>query len=251
MAQRKIRTVIIDDESHARENLRAGLEKHLDKLQIVGEYASPEIAFQELSINTPDLIFLDVEMPEMNGFEFLAKFDRIQFKVIFATAHDQYALRAIKMNALDYLLKPIDSADLAAAIEKTSDQLQRNDFTDIQSLLSFVKQPKDTRNRIAIPSSKGLEMISISDISHCEAEKEYTRIFLNSGKSILSSTNIGEYEFMLGESDFFRIHHSYLVHHSYIESYIKGEGGSVKLRNGNEIPVSRRRKNDFMVWLIR
>jgi two-component system, LytTR family, response regulator len=191
-------------------------------------------------------------MPGKGGFDFLALFkEQVPFKIIFVTAFDHYAVRAIKQNALDFLLKPIDVTDLIKAVKKASDELFSDQQLRYNSLITSLEKPVDKRNKIAVTSAKSLDLISIKDIVYCEASKEYTCLHLSDNRQILSSTNIGEYEFMLHGYDFFRAHHSYLIQYSYIDKYIKGDGGSLLLTTGVELPISRRRKTEFIEWLTR
>jgi two-component system, LytTR family, response regulator len=248
----KIDALIIEDELHASKNLVSMLEKHCPEVNVMAEINNPAEAFTWALEHKPELVFLDVEMPGQDGFEFLASFkNQIPFKVIFVTAFDHYALRAIRQNALDFLLKPIDSKELVRAIKKAGDQLFSSHQPRYTSLINTLEKPIDKRNKIAISSSKGLDLVSVKDIIYCEAQKEYTFIHLTDNRQILSSTNIGEYEFLLEGYDFFRVHHSYLVQFPFIEKYLKGEGGSIIMTSGAEITVSRRRKTEFLEWLTR
>jgi two-component system, LytTR family, response regulator len=250
--RKKIDALILDDELHASKNLHNLLEKHCPEINVMAEIDNVAEAYTWVCDHKPELVFLDVEMPNQDGFEFLGLFKQnTPFKVIFVTAYDHYALRAIKQNALDFLLKPIDENELIQAVKKASEDLFSSHQQRYNSLITSIAKPIDSRNKIAVPSAKSLDMVPIKDIMYCEAFKENTCIHLVNNRQILSSTNIGEFEFMLEEYDFFRAHHSYLIQFAYIEKYKKGEGGSVLLTTGKEIAVSRRRKAEFVDWLIR
>ena len=245
-----LRTILIDDEIKARENLRILLQKHCAvEIDIVDECADIETAYKKILALKPQLIFLDIEMGKGTGFELLSRFTYYPFKVIFVTAYDQYAIRAIKFSALDYLLKPVAIKDLLNAVSKAKAVIDFNNDSQFRNLLETIKKPRQKTNRIAIPVQSGYQLIPVDQILFCHSQKEYTFINHISGESICSSLNLGEYEDLLQDYDFFRVHHSYMVNRQYIQHYNRGEGGEIILTNKQVIPVSRRRKDEFLSWL--
>jgi two-component system LytT family response regulator len=246
-----LKTVLIDDEVRARENLRILLHKYCAAdIEIVGEIESVDNAYSSIISMKPQLIFLDIELGNSTGFDLLNRFNNYPFKVIFVTAYDHYAIKAIKFSALDYLLKPIASTDLINAVTKAKGAIGTNSDDHFQSLFEIIKRPRHKSNRIAIPVQNGYRLIPVDQILFCEAQKEYTLIQHVSGESICSSLNLGEYDSLLQDYDFFRVHHSYIINREYIQHYIRGEGGEVILHNDQHIPVSRRKKEEFLNWLI-
>jgi two-component system LytT family response regulator len=196
----------------------------------------------------PDLVFLDVEMPFGNGFDLLEKFEKINFSVIFSTAYDHYAVKAIKINALDYLLKPVDINDLKIAVGKVEGKLKESnsDTTwQLEALLNNIKE-KGLVKKIAVPSLNGLTFINIEEIVRCESDVNYTNIFLTDRKKITVSKPLKEYEELLSEYNFFRIHNSALINMIHVKQYIKGEGGYLVMSDGVSVEVSRRKKAEFL-----
>jgi len=244
-----INSIIIDDEPNARENLKFLIEKYCKNIQILGEANSVETALELIQSLKPDVIFLDITLGTESGFDLLNRLENINFEIIFVTASDQFALNAIKFSALEYLLKPILVSDLLQAIQKLEKKLSQKVDTDFSVILDILKKPKNQDIRIVIPCMDGLEVIAISSILYCESDGEYTHIYLNNKTKIMSSYNIGEYESMFDDYSFFRIHHSYLVNKNYIKKYLKTDGSSVIMTNEKTLPISRRKKIDFLNWL--
>lgn len=241
--------IIVDDDFRDRELLEMMIDKYcFNELRVQGTAANTADAFDLIRKTNPDLVFLDVELGTESGFDLLGQFDEFPFKVIFVTAHDQYAIRAIKFNALDYLLKPVSIDELIRAVKKYKSAAPAND--EIRNLLRYLAHPNKKTHSIAVPSTSGLRFLNIGDIIYCEAKKEYTYIYCKDQPVICSSINLGEYESLLEEYPFFRVHHSFLVNKQYVKEYIRGEGGELVLINNTQIPVSRRKKNDVVQWLI-
>lgn len=245
-----LKTLVIDDEARARENLRILLEKYCgNDIELIGESENVEAGYKDILALKPDLIFLDIEMGKGTGFDLLARFDHYPFKVIFVTAYDHYAIKAIKFSALDYLLKPVTIKDLIDAISKAKAAINHNKDAHFQTLFDVIKKPQQKTNRIAIPVQDGYRLIPVDQIIYCQAQKEYTFITQANGDIICSSLNLGEYEELLHEYDFFRVHHSYIINRQYIQRYVRGEGGEIITNNDQHIPVSRRKKDEFLNWL--
>jgi len=246
-----LRTLLIDDEARARENLRILLQRYCnDDVELIGESENVEKGYKDIIVLKPDLVFLDIEMGKGTGFDLLSRFDHYPFKVIFVTAYDRYAIKAIKFSALDYLLKPVTIKDLIDAVSKTKAAINYNKDAHFQSLLDVIKKPQHKANKIAIPVQDGYRLVPVDQIIFCQAQKEYTFINQLNGEVICSSINLGEYEDLLQEFDFFRVHHSYIINRQYIQRYVRGEGGEIITNNNQHIPVSRRKKEEFLQWLI-
>ena len=239
--------VIIDDEKHCREVLELLLQKHCMEVTVKGVFASAPEALESIHAIRPDILFLDIEMPGMNGFEFLEQAALKEVNIIFTTAYNEYAIRAIKHSALDYLLKPVDRDELLAAVEKAREQQDGRTAARVEQLLSSLHRKKEPK-RFAVPTSEGLILLDSSEILYCESDGPYcTFHFIQQTKPLLTSRTLKEAEEMLlGCGDFFRVHNSYLINMRCVEKYIRGEGGEVVLRNGKHIPVSRSRKPDFL-----
>ena len=245
-----LRTLLIDDEARARENLRILLLRYCNgDIELIGESENVENGYKDIITLKPDLVFLDIEMGKGTGFDLLSKFDQYPFKVIFVTAYDHYAIKAIKFSALDYLLKPVTIKDLADAVGKAKDAINYNKDAHFQALFDVIKKPQHKTNRIAIPVQDGYRLVPVDQIIFCQAQKEYTFITQVNGEVICSSLNLGEYEDLLKEYDFFRIHHSYIINRQYIQRYVRGEGGEIIVDNNQHLPVSRRKKEEFLNWL--
>ncbi|SFD33261.1 two component transcriptional regulator, LytTR family [Chitinophaga sp. CF118] len=245
-----MRTVIVDDEKLSRSVLKLLLEKHCPALNIVAVCSDGITALEAIEQHKPELLFLDVEMPGLNGFEVLQACKEASFSIIITTSHDHYALEAIRHNALDYLMKPIIKDDLQEAVDKallrlTKKKEQATSKTD--SLMEFLHQHLHPGERLALPSPEGLRMLLVKDIVYCAADGENTRIYLQnaSGPSLVNRT-LKEVESSLKNKGFFRVHHSYVVNLFYMDRYIKGDGGDIIMSDGSNIPVSRNRKQEFM-----
>jgi two-component system, LytTR family, response regulator len=246
-----IKAIIVDDEETSREVFRRLAGKHSDKLIIMEEASSAGQAYELIRQKQPDLVFLDVEMPHESGFDLLEKFDEIGFGIVFTTAFSQYALKAIKFSALDYLLKPIDETEFVKTIEK-AEQHKRNNYTikpGIATLLSNLRN-SNRQERLALPSSDGLIIVELDKIISCTASSNYTMFRLSNGNEIVATRTLKEYEDILPEDDFFRLHKSTIVNMRFVEKYVKGEGGYVIMKDKSTYEVSRRKKNEFLQKLL-
>lgn len=247
----KIKAIIVDDEQGARESLNNILNKYFeDEVLVLGVADGVEEAKKMIKSQKPDLLFLDIEMPGGGGFGLLSDLDQIDFKTIFVTAYDQYAIQAIKFSALDYLLKPIDMEELEGAIEKfkaarTRDLIEKQ---KIKNLMDNLKVDNHIR-KVAVPDGNGLVFIPLKNIIRCESDGNYTIIYQDSGKKIIASRTLGDFEDMFSGENFFRIHRSHLINLEHLAKYIKGEGGYVELSDGSKAEVSRRKKTEFMDFL--
>lgn len=242
-----IKTIIIDDEPHAREKLTLMLERYCPEAQVVGTARDGEEGLRLIAKTQPDLVFLDIEMPEMTGFDMLRRLTDIHFEVIFATAHDHYAIKAIKFSALDYLLKPIDIDQLREAVARAKERLEKqNSFAQYQAFQENLAHSEAARKRIAIPSQTGLVFVRTDELVRCEADGNYTTLYLTNKQKMVSTRSLKEYEELLSDEGFVRIHHAYLINLAHLVRYIKGEGGQVLMADGTTWDVSRRKKEDFL-----
>lgn len=242
-----IKAIIVDDELGARESLSKMIEKNCKQIEVVAKVDSMLSAFEAITNKEPDLVFLDIEMPNGNAFDLLEKFKNINFNIIFTTAYDHYAIKAIKFSAIDYILKPIDPEELVNAVKRFEAQRGQKESLDKQfkTLLSNVK-PDNKLKKVGIPDGDGLIFINLSDIIRCDSDGNYTFFILTSGKKIIASRTLGEYEQMFADDNFFRIHRSHLINLEHVKKYIKGEGGYVVMSDNSQVEVSRRNKTDFL-----
>ncbi|TDQ06426.1 LytR/AlgR family response regulator transcription factor [Pedobacter metabolipauper] len=245
-----LNAIIVDDEEFARSSLYFLLQENCDNIHISGIAKSVAEARTLLLQNAVDLIFLDIAMPGENGFELIGQAQQSEAHVIFTTAYDQYALKAIKANALDYLLKPIDIDELKEAVEKASKyiSLSKNKSGRAESLQNLVQNlsEKNEIRKISLHNGQGYSLISIDDIIHIEADSNYSIFYLANGEKITVSKVLKEYEEILPENQFIRIHKSSIVNLDYLKEYNSKNGLEVILKNGSKIAVSRRRASDFV-----
>lgn len=245
-----IKALIIDDEEKSGITLKNLITMYCPAVEVTGLCSSVKSALKAIEKQMPDLVFLDVEMPFQNGFALLDELKPPPFEVIFTTAYNHYAIKAIKYSALDYLLKPVDSDELKQAVEKIA--LKRlapaRTAPDFEALLANLKI-KGNNARIAVPTFDGLQMISAGEIVKCLADESYTHITLTSKAKITVSRPLKEYEELLSDLNFFRVHNSCLINLAHVVKYIKGEGGQVVMCDGSSVEVSRRKKNDLLAKL--
>ena len=239
--------IIIDDETSSRNSLRQKLANHCPDILIAGECENGEEGIKMLAQKKPDIIFLDVEMPRMNGFTMLQQLTNKNFEVIFITAYNHYAIQAIKFSALDYLVKPVAIDDLKTAVEKAVQKRKISAGNErLEMLLQNLMQEKKELQRIAIPSMEGLLFVETGNIIYLEANSNYTCFYLTNNRKITVTKTLKDFEDLLPASVFIRIHHSYIINKNLVEKYIKGEGGQVVMKNGILLDVARRKKEEFM-----
>ena len=246
-----ITAIIVDDEPYSCEGLATLLERYCPDIKLLDACYSGADALKAIKEQIPDLLFLDIEMPGMNGFEMLQRLPAINFSVIFTTSYDQYAIKAIKFSALDYLLKPVDKDDLQAAVKKTMHKSQETLPQQIEILLQKLDHPSISVNKIAIPTMEGLQMLFVENIIRCSSDSNYTILFLKNKQKVIASRTLKEIEEMLEDYPFLRVHHSYVVNLNEIEKYIKGDGGYLLMSDGSNIDVSRSRKEALIKKLKR
>jgi two-component system, LytTR family, response regulator len=241
-----ISAILIDDESKGRLALREKLSAYCPQIVVLAEATNGQEALMLIQHHQPQLIFLDIEMPRMNGFEMLNELPEKNFHIIFTTAYDQYAIKAIKYAAFDYLLKPIDIEELRTAVAKIDTRVISQTNKQVELLNQNMQQKKKQLSKLAIPTLEGLLFYAISDIIHLEANSNYTNIYLTNKIKITASKTLKEFEELLPDDIFFRTHHSHLINLNYIKRYIKGDGGQIELQNGAFIDISRRKKEEFL-----
>jgi two-component system, LytTR family, response regulator len=241
-----LKTILVDDNLNSLQNLQQKLIEFCPDIQILGISQSPEEAIVQIRQDNPEVLFLDIEMPRMNGFRMLDELDEYEFDVIFTTAYDHYAIEAIRICAFDYLTKPIAIRDLQKAVERLTERNQLQTGQRIELLKQTISGPRDADSRIAIPVGDGLELINISDILRIESNSNYSRIVLSDGRTLVVTRLLKDFENLLAPYQFFRIHHSHLINLRYVKKYLRGEGGQVILQNGDTIDVSRRKKEKFL-----
>lgn len=241
-----IKTIIVEDEQQNRELLEMMLQKHSDVIEIIDSCNTPEKAIVSIQNNSPDLIFLDIEMPRMNGFEMLRKLNAGKFEIVFITAYNKYAIDAIKISALDYLLKPIDAEELSLAINKCRQNiLNKTNNERIDVLLRNLNQHHALEKTLTLASTDGIRFIKMKDIVRLEASGRYTKFHLTNKEIIMSSRTMGDFEETLSSNEFFRIHETHIINLIYIDRFHKGNN-YVLLTDKTELPLARRRKEEFL-----
>ena len=243
-----IKVVIVDDEQHCIDSLSKLLNpSHSNLLEIVGTALTIEHGIEKIISLKPDLIFLDVQIDHKTGFDLLRALPEINFAIIFTTAYEKFAIQAIKFSAIDYLLKPIDDAELNAAILKfMNERSQKMTSQKIDVLLQNTQNKKGIPKKIIVPTVSGFEFLEIADIIRCQSEINYTTIYLKDKHKLVVAKTLKEFEELLSAHPFFRVHNSHLINLNFIKTYHKGKGGSVILTDGTEIEVSFRRKDEFL-----
>lgn len=246
-----IKAIIVDDEAKGREILRALLSRTCKNVEVVATANSAESGAEAIRKFHPSLVFLDIEMPGGNGFTLLEKTKDQNFEVIFTTAYSQYAIKAIRFSALDYLLKPINPEELKAAVDKVeiTQSTKVGNRRNVETLLSNIEEaaPK----KVVLPNVHGAEYVLLDDIVRCSADGNYTLVVMTNGKKILVAKTLKDYEEMFAEENFCRVHHAHLVNLKHVVRYIKGEGGQVELSDGSTVEVSRRKKTEFLERLYK
>ena len=241
-----ITALIVDDEKNSCETLQFLLTDCCPDVSVVKYCQTIDEAVKAVELHHPDVVFLDINMKGENGFDLLERVKTIDFEIIFTTAFSEYAIKAFKFSAIDYLLKPIDVDELRAAVERVIKRKKAEAPTRYEYLRQNLKMSDGQHFKLALPTSEGLTFIKISDIIYCEADSNYTTFFLTDGKKIIVSHTLKEYEEILSDYRFFRIHHSYLVNLDAIKQYVRGDGGHVVMINGAALDVAKRRKEQFL-----
>ena len=235
-----IRSIIIDDEENNRQMIGDLLIKYCPEIEVVGEADGVELGVLMVQKHHPDLIFLDIKMDDGDGFDLLEKLGNIDFKVIFITAYEEYAIKAFKFSAIDYLLKPVDPDDLVIAIEKAKTQILKDLKYQFSTLTDNLNP--DKRKTLVLRTIDKIHYLDTKNIIRCESDRNYTFFYLNNNQKIIISSPLKEYEEVLDDQHFFRIHKSHIVNLNYVETYLKGDGGFLLLKDKTKLPVAIRKK---------
>lgn len=251
-----ISAVLIDDDVNLRKGMKGILSLYAPDINIIGEAESVATGIETLSKLNPQVVFLDIQMNDGTGFDLLEKLTeingRINFHVVFITAYEHYAIKAFRFSALDFLLKPVEPEELEKVIDKIRSVLEKdNDYSHIDLLLENIRKKADNYKRIALSNSDGIHLLDINDIIRCESDDNYTKFFIKNRKTILISKTLKEYEELLSEHDFIRIHQSHLINLQYVKSYLKKEGGYVLMNDDTQLPISQRKREMIQDVLIK
>lgn len=242
-----IKAVLVDDEKNALEMMEWLLKTYCPQVKIQAMCSSAEAGIAAIHEHTPDVVFLDIEMPKMNGFDMLEQFENLFFDVVFCTAYDQFAIKAFRYSALNYLLKPVDPEDLKQTVQRIEQKKNPPVKEQFELLLQQMKmQSKSTPQRIALTTGDGLIFVPTADIIYCEAESNYTNVALIDGKKILVSKVLKDIDEALSGDDFYRVHSSYLININRIKKFVRGDGGYLIMDNDATVNISRSRKQEFM-----
>jgi two-component system, LytTR family, response regulator len=242
-----IKAIVIDDEIRCIETICLLLNEYCPDVQVVDQCRSAKKGIEAIEKFKPDLIFLDIEMPIMNGFEMLEQFSGLSFAIIFTTSYDQYAIKAIRFSALDYLLKPIDPKELISAIQKLHLRKYLPSAEQFRMLLNKLENKENGFSKIAIPTSDGFELIPVDDIISCKADDNYTYFVLKNKKKITACRALKEVEEQLESFSYFvRVHYSYIANLKEVVKYVRGEGGYLIMSDGSTVNVSRSRKDALL-----
>ena len=244
-----LRAIVVDDEPYCCESLITLLEDN-HEVQIIAVCHNGVDALSAIKKNSPDLVFLDVEMPWMNGFEMLEQLPQVNFEIVFTTSYDQYALKAIRYSAIDYLLKPVDNEELQRAIQRVVQRSQKPIAQQLEILMQKFHHPSTPINKIALPTMEGLQMVPVESIISCESDSNYTVLLLKNKQKAIVSRTLKEIEEMLEDQPFARVHHSHLVNLNEISKYVRGEGGYLVMSDGSTIDVSRSKKELLLKKLL-
>lgn len=241
-----LKAIIIDDEPDCVKLLSLQLKMYCPQIQVIKECTDSEEGLLKIKELNPDIVFLDIEMPVMNGFQLLEKIGSVQFSLVFVTAYDQFAVKAFRYSALDYLLKPIDGKDLKAAVEKA----QLRQWPQPQQLSLLKKQLQDNHtvlpNKIALPYQNGVTFTEIKQVIYCESDNNYTKIHTTDGNVYTVAKTLGDIQDILEERNFVRIHRQYLINLDHIKKYVRGEGNYLIMSNNQSIPVARNQKEKLI-----
>ena len=245
-----LRAVVIDDIEKIRKENIAIIKANCPTVSIIGQAESVDSGIKLIKQLTPDLVFLDVEMADGTGFDLLQKLSPISFKVIFITGYEDFAIRAFRFSAIDYLLKPLDSKELIDAVKKAEDSMSKEVFEmKLHNLFANLERPKNLQ-KLVLKTADKIYSVNIQDIINCESDKNYTTFYFINAPKLVVSTNLKEYETLLSPHSFFRTHKSHLINMAYFDHFIKSEGGNtIVMKNKSNIPLSVRKKEEFLVLL--
>lgn len=240
------KALLIDDELNSLDTLEYELQHFKEEIQVIGTCSDSRTAKSVIESLQPDILFLDIEMPWMSGFELLDTLEEIDFHLIFVTAYDQFAIKAFEYFALDYLLKPVSRESIERVITKVKDIQKKTSNDDVHLLVQTIKQQQKEVHKIALPVKNGYEFYDHSEIVRCEADANYTKVFLVTGQSLLVSKPLKTVAIMLDHPNFFRPHQSHLINLTYMKKFDKSDGGSIVMTQGVSVPISRHKKTAFI-----
>lgn len=243
-----MKTIIVDDEPDGIRTLKKMLELNCPEVEILATCSNAIDAMEKLEELKPDLVFLDVRMPNKSGLDMLAELSEIDFEVIFVTAHDEYMLQALQFSAVDYLMKPVDEDRLQEAVQRVEKRLnEKKNSGQTEILLHNInKAGSPLEMRLCLPTQKGFTIVKLEEIVYCEAQRSYTIFRLVNNKSIIISKPLFDYDKLLADTIFLRVHKSFLINLMHVKEYMRGEGGTVVMSNGMEVEISRRKKEQFL-----
>jgi two-component system LytT family response regulator len=242
-----IKTLIIEDEEKSRDVLLKIIQKNCPELNVIGMASNVSEGVEKIKSLNPELVFLDITMPDGSGFDVLEQVQGYKFDLIFATASNHHAVRAFKYSACDYLLKPIDAEELKTAVSRIMER--KNQVPDMQNLNFLIQQLKradDNYQKITLPTGNAYEIINLKDIIRCEADGSYTNFYLSDKRKLMVSASLKHYEELLPENDFIRVHHHNLINMNHVLRFLKEDGGYAVMSDGSKIEISRRKKEQFM-----
>ncbi|CAM1365945.1 LytR/AlgR family response regulator transcription factor [Tenacibaculum xiamenense] len=241
-----MKTIIIEDNTAARESLKRLLNTHCNNISIIGEASNVEEATNLINSLKPNLIFLDVELPDGNGFDLLLNMKSIDFQVIFISSFKQYALKAIKFSALDYLLKPFDIDELKQAVQKAKQEIDIHETPKkIKTLTHNINQKSSIPDKLILKDKYGIQILTVNEIYHLQANGSYTEFYLKDKSPLIASKSLKEYQKLLSDSTFFRCHQSHIINLNHLSRYDKREGDFLILNNGNKVPLATRKRDSF------
>ena len=241
-----LKAILVDDELNSLQNLQFKIHEYCPSIKVVSQSQNPEEAIRLIQQYKPDVVFLDIEMPRMSGFKMLEQIPEIDFEIIFITAYNHYAINAIRISAFDYLVKPVAIEDLQQTVERLGNFAVKKTRERADILKKNLANPKNQEDHIAIPTNDGLEFIQIKQILRIESSSNYSKIILLTGPQMLVTRQLKDFEELLQDYRFYRVHHSHLINLNYISKYVRGDGGQITMRNGDIIDVSRRKKEVFL-----
>lgn len=245
-----LRAIVIEDIENIRKKNIALIRQHCPNIAIIGQADTVESGVALIRQIVPDIVFLDVEMPDGTGFDLLQKLKPVNFKVIFITGYEDFAIRAFRFSAIDYLLKPLDPQELVESVRKAEESLNKEVIElKLNTLFSNLERPKNLQ-KLILKTAEKIYSVNIQDIIHCESEKNYTTFYFVNAPKLVVSTTLKEYETMLKPFNFFRAHQSHLINLLYFDHYIKTEGGNtIVMKNKNKIPLAIRKKEEFLALI--
>lgn len=247
-----IKTLIIEDEQKSLDMLAGIIQKNCPELSIIGLAKNVREGVEQIKALQPELVFLDISMPDGSGFDLLEQVPGQKFELIFATASDAHAIKAIKYSACDYLLKPIDIDELRAAVDKViKKKRSMPNMENLQFLIQHLKRADENFQKITLPTGNAYEIVNIKDIIRCEADGSYTNFYLSDKRKLMISAGLKHYEELLPETDFIRVHHHHLINMNHVVRFLKEDGGYAVMTDGSKIEISRRKKEAFMEKLNR